>query len=312
MNERPNTKKTRLEVADVLSSSSRNLDTNGLLVANNLIIPEEVLLHIFHFLDHGTLTICHLVCQRWESVVKNFVWRQKAEKVVGHNLASDEHYTSWMIYYSICIGTPFNKNLIRNHSGEKGLRADWRLPCIMGIKWQIESPPTPPLPSDPLFANGDHHCFVTSVGITWKYQIIDLTAEGFSTHLLDNLQPPIKVSEWYCCQEAPALYLSDIELLTSDEGKKLKFTYKAEDCTRVVTDHRTFSRIITHEDQNQWQKYEYEIKGYGRGLRKIKFIHGGKDKHIDCDENNRVLGTKMARACVKLQIPLLKRSAISH
>lgn len=44
----------------------------------------------------------------------------------------------------------------------------------------------------------------------------------------------------------------------------------------------------------------HEFVMYGRGLRKIQFIHGGRDRRF-CGGNH---GSKVARACVKVTVPV--------
>lgn len=89
---------------------------------------------------------------------------------------------------------PFNINLIKNHSGQSGLKSDWEIMIYKGDGWTVESPPVgvQELPKDPIFEN-INHCFVTSYNCCWKEQIIDLVQEGFSEYELDQIQPVIKV-----------------------------------------------------------------------------------------------------------------------
>jgi hypothetical protein len=46
-------------------------------------------------------------------------------------------------------------------------------------------------------------------------------------------------------------------------------------------------------------QFEHEFKNYGKGLRRIKFIHGGQDIRYWAGH----YGSKMAGACIKLEIP---------
>lgn len=46
-------------------------------------------------------------------------------------------------------------------------------------------------------------------------------------------------------------------------------------------------------------QYEHEFKNYGKGLRKIKFSHGGQDSR--CWSGH--YGSKMSGACIKLKLP---------
>lgn len=90
--------------------------------------------------------------------------------------------------------TVYDFNLIKNHSGEKGLKSDWNILTNPGDGWIVESPPVcvQPLPDDPIFEN-INHCFATSYNRCWKEQVIDLIKEGASEDLIDQLQPTVKV-----------------------------------------------------------------------------------------------------------------------
>lgn len=170
---------------------------NGYIFNDEHYIPEELLLDILsYYVDYKTLRNCQLVCKQWNLHMKSYVWRKKAELMLKHTLPLDED-TPWTSYYSICQKQPFNKNLIKNHSGQKNLSSDrdWTIISDGGDGWTVESPPAgvPPLPEDPVF-NGINCCFVTSYGKCWKQQIVDLVKEGLSEYVLDNWQPPIKVS----------------------------------------------------------------------------------------------------------------------
>lgn len=46
-------------------------------------------------------------------------------------------------------------------------------------------------------------------------------------------------------------------------------------------------------------QFEHEFKNYGKGLRKIKFSHGGQDSQFWAGH----YGSKMAGACVRMEVP---------
>lgn len=202
--------------------------SNGLLLFEDKFIPDELMIEIFcHYIDHKSLKSCQLVCKRWNLLIQSYIWRKKAELTIHHSLPIDED-ASWTMYYLICDKKPFYRNLIKNHSGEEGLkstevttnrsfyrnryvnfndqdweiesesvdlRSNWNVIYDGGHHWAVESPPVgvPPLPQDPVFKE-TNHCFVTSFGLCWKEQIIDLIKEGASDYLMDKIQPTIKVT----------------------------------------------------------------------------------------------------------------------
>ncbi|XP_001600314.2 F-box only protein 6 [Nasonia vitripennis] len=260
---------------------------NGLIIRENY-IPEELLCEILCYVDHKTLCNCQLVCKQWLELIQGYVWRKKAERTLGKTLPVDEN-APWTMYYFICDKKAFGRNLIKNHSGKTRVNSDWTIVNDGGDGWKVENPPVgvPALPDDPVF-EGKQCCFVTSYDRCCKQQTIDLLDEGFTEYLLDNLQPTIKVSEWYSSRwDCPALYVCTVELLQKGEG-----------LSDVIQSYN-FSKILEGEEQNQWFKFEHEFKNYGPGLRKISFSHGGQDRSFW----SGYYGSKMAGACVKLEIP---------
>lgn len=171
---------------------------NGLMIGN-LYIPVELLGNILYFVDHKTLLSCQLVCKCWNELLMTYIWRKKAEKIVKHPLPVDENM-HWTLYYSLCAKNPFEKNLIKNHSGKERTK-NWNIiaPNRNTMfesyeNWIVECPPVgvPPLPEVPVFER-DSNCFVTSYFVCSKGQDIDLVNEGLPPYVLDNIQPPIEV-----------------------------------------------------------------------------------------------------------------------
>lgn len=103
------------------------------------------------------------------------------------------HYGSKMSGACVLLELPFNKNLVKNHSGQNGLKTDWNIVANEGDGWTVESPPdgAQELPKDPIF-NDINHCFTTSYNCCWKEQIINLREEGASEFLMDQIKPAIK------------------------------------------------------------------------------------------------------------------------
>ncbi|XP_014613181.1 PREDICTED: F-box only protein 44-like [Polistes canadensis] len=258
---------------------------NGYILGNKY-IPQELLAEFLCHVDNTTLLNCQLVCQHWKSLILNYVWRKKAEMTLTrpHTLDTD---MPWKAYYLIAKKKPFERNLIKNHSGEHGVQKHWKILTDGGDHWKVENPPkgVPPLPkNDPVFGKKEH-CFVTSYNSCFKIQTIDLEAEGLTSYVLDVLQPTIVVSEWYSCRwDCPAHYECTVELIGSDN--KMMDTFQFHD-------------DIEGDKQNQWLHISHEFKDYGPGLKKISFYHGGMDKSFWAGH----YGSKMAGACVIVKIP---------
>lgn len=258
---------------------------NGLVLGGKY-LPEELLAEIFCYVDYKSLLNCQLVCKLWKILIQTYVWRKKAEISFGRSLLLYKE-VPWHVYYLICKKKPFERNLVKNHSGECGRHKYWKILSEGGDCWKVENPPVgvTPLPSNELIFEGKQFCFVTSYRSCTKAQIIDLEVEGLTSYMLDELQPIIVVSEWYSCRwDCPAIYECAIKLLGEDNN---------------VIDLFHFRDSIEGEKQNQWHQMSHEFKNYGPGLRKISFYHGGADKLFWAGH----YGSKMAGACVYVKIP---------
>ncbi|XP_015599833.1 F-box only protein 6 isoform X2 [Cephus cinctus] len=264
-------------------------DNNGLTITNQY-IPEELLSEILCYVPYKTLLNCQLVCKRWKILIQEYVWRKKAEMIIQHSLPPIKNMP-WSVYYDICKKRPFERNLLKNHSGKEDINRHWKIWSNGGDHWIVECPPlnVPPLPSDPVFEGGQH-CFVTSYRNCTKEQTIDLGNEGLTPYLMDKLQPPIVISEWYSCRwDCPAIYECTVELLGDSHD---------------LIDSFQFHDIIEGDRQNQWHRISHEFKNYGPHVKQISFRHGGKDKSFWAGH----YGSKMAGACVIVKIPEMQNS----
>ncbi|XP_073794522.1 uncharacterized protein isoform X3 [Danio rerio] len=109
-------------------------------------------------------------------------------------------------------------------------------------------------------------CFVTSFGLCLKRQLIDLQKEGYSDTFMDQVQPHIKISDWYAPRnDCGSEYQICVELL--DQEKKPISTFEPE-------------KVLFHFGNSQpWCQTAHVFKNYGAGVRFISFTHGGKDTH---------------------------------
>lgn len=262
------------------------MENNGLILSDKY-IPEELLAEFLCYVDNETLLDCQLVCVRWKNLIRRYVWRKKAEMTFNHSQTLDTSMP-WKEYYLIAKKKPFERNLIKNHSGQFGVQSHWEICKNGGDNWKVENPPvgTPLLPTKhvPVF-EGQQYCFVTSYRNCIKVQTIDLEKEGLTSHILDALQPTIEVSEWYSSRwDCPARYELLVWLLKDDD--------------KVISTFH-FLDDIEGEKQYKWLHVSHEFKEYGPGLKKISFYHGGMDNSFWAGH----YGSKMAGACVYVKIP---------
>ncbi|KAL7302142.1 hypothetical protein TKK_0005365 [Trichogramma kaykai] len=248
----------------------------------NRYIPDEVWIEILSHVDNRTLPRCRFVCKDWNSMIRGSVWRKKAERAIGKELPAAE----WTTYYLICDGLPMYKNLLKNHSGESGLRerGNWTILKNGGNGWDVESINRANKPKDSSWS-GEKHCFVTSFNECVMEQTVNLRDAGLSDYVLDVLRPTIKVTEWFRSgADRPAEYELRIKLY----GQKLTDIMETID----------YAKVIEYEQINQWFKFTHEINDYGKGLRNIKFWHRGYDR----SQTPGNYGTKMAGACISLEM----------
>ncbi|XP_034934476.1 F-box only protein 6-like [Chelonus insularis] len=286
--------KTMGQLQNATSSTRVAYDENGNngFVLCDKYIPEELLAELLCYVDYKSLLNCQIVCKRWKVLIQEYVWRKKAEMIFGQSLQCIKDMP-WPVYYVICKKNPFDKNLVKNHSGQNGLKKDWQIVSQGGDHWKVENPPNgvPPLPDDPVF-EGHQSCFVTSYFTCTKRQIINLVEEGLSPYLLDTFQPPIVVSEWYSCRwDCPASYECFIALL--DENNKTLKSHKFRDI------------LEGDEKQNKWHHFTYEFTNYGTGVKQILFQDGG----CDCLFWAGHYGSKMAGASVVVKVKPNKLSS---
>lgn len=178
------------------SVCSDQFGDNGLMLSD-VYLPIELIQRILCYADERTLLNCRRVCKRWNEILEDYVWRRKAEWRIGFKLSSN-NVLGWKDFYLISAKNIFNRNLLKNHSGEEGLQRHWQVIEDGGDGWTVECPPVgvPPLPQAPEFEN-KQHCFVTSYFDCYKEYVIDLVKEGFSENILDNVQPPIEVHHFF-------------------------------------------------------------------------------------------------------------------
>lgn len=163
------------------------------LFLKDIYVPPEVLSLILSFVDNKTLIKSTRVCKLWNEIIKEHVWKIKAERKFNRKLRKFPNLT----YQMMCIKDPFNKNLIKNPCGAKKFD-HWHLLRNMGHKFLVEDIPVycDPVPDDVKSIHGSESCFATSFGQCMKRQTINLVASGLVETFLDEVQPPIYVADW--------------------------------------------------------------------------------------------------------------------
>ena len=170
------------------------MDVNNGLILGGKHIPQELITDIFFYVDCESLRNSQHVCKKWWILIDSYVWKKKAEMIMGCSLPLIKDIPG-SVLYMICLKRPFNRNLLKNHSGELGVEKHWEILSDEKDSWTVENPPAGvwALPdTEPIF-KGNSYCFATSGYDCSKEQTIELATEGLSSFLLDKFQPSIMV-----------------------------------------------------------------------------------------------------------------------
>ncbi|XP_026821318.2 F-box only protein 6-like [Rhopalosiphum maidis] len=189
------------------------------------LLPNEVVVNTFTFVDADTLFDCRLVCKRWKELIDEYAFQEKVARKNkfmndGRGYYSFSQINSndirkldlpWYVFYVIIKYDPFNRNLVKNHCGQDEwnhwenvtntlwtIRSDVdifnyvNLSCIQRISQDNRC-----VLSDPDF-DGHTSCFV----IDFQYlrsikQKIIFKDYGLNEIVMKTLRPKISFSAWY-------------------------------------------------------------------------------------------------------------------
>lgn len=218
-------------------------------------VPLEILEEIFYNVtSYEVVQHCSLVCKQWKEVADSeSLWRERCrrEGCLPHDASKTPK--DWRIYYFL---TKKRRNLIKNHRAEDNFK-HWQILEDGGDHWKAEEVMVP-------HPNEATKNFVTSYGMCWKSQLIDLGSEGYNSALMDNFQPLIKISDWYAPRwDCGSEYKIKVKLLNQE--KKVMQTFEPK------------TIYFKQWNDQQWNQMTHVFKNYGRGARYISFSHGGKD-----------------------------------
>ncbi|XP_072442984.1 F-box only protein 2-like [Chiloscyllium punctatum] len=109
-------------------------------------------------------------------------------------------------------------------------------------------------------------CFNAALHNRWceKSQLINLISEGFEAGILDNIQPPITLRDWYAGRHDCGFeYEPHVELLSEDMSK--------------IQEYKTDKIRGPQWNDAEWREVSNTFTNYGSGVRYVMFTHGGKD-----------------------------------
>ncbi|KAL1021019.1 hypothetical protein UPYG_G00007660 [Umbra pygmaea] len=236
-------------------SATYNSDLNStdLLTMLPLEVLEEVFLNVP---PQQVVCVCRLVSQEWKEVVdSDSLWRKRCRRE-GYLLRDANTLPKdWRLFYFLCKN---RRNLLKNPKADDKFNG-WHLNG--GDTWKIESVRVPHPDSTV------QNCFVTSYRPCKKCQLIHLEKEGYSPAFMDDVQPDIVISDWYVPRGNFACkYKICVELLNQEKKTIEKFYPPPV--------------VFQSWSVEQWNQMTHVFKNYGRGVRYIGFIHGGRDTEV--------------------------------
>uniref|UniRef100_A0A8C1VRA1 Uncharacterized protein n=1 Tax=Cyprinus carpio TaxID=7962 RepID=A0A8C1VRA1_CYPCA len=225
---------------------------SGLRSAVPLAVVEEILLNLP---AHQVVRVCRLVCREWKELVDRAAhWRERCRREGIQPQDPSRAPDGWCQFYFL---TKKRRNLLKNPRAEDKLQG-WKIVQNGGDRWVAEENRNP-FPDETVTK-----CFVTSYGLCLKQQLIDLKKEGYNEAFMDQLQPHIKISDWYAPRfDCGCQYEISVELL--DRRKKPICTFQPE---------KVFFQQWNDEP---WCEMTHVFKDYGPGVQFIRFTHGGVD-----------------------------------
>ncbi|XP_058849464.1 F-box only protein 44-like isoform X1 [Acipenser ruthenus] len=200
---------------------------------------------------------CRLVSSLWRDVVDSAsLWKRKCKREGLRPRDPTFSPVDWRLFYFL---SQWRRNLLSNPRAEEGFN-NWTLCSNGGDKWKIESiEPEHALPDDTV-----QKYFVTSYSPCMKSQIVDLRKEGYSVRMLDEIRPDIVCSDWYAPRwDCGSKYEVCIQLLSAKH--------------KVIQQFEPEPVIFLQWNDMEWKEMTHVFSGYGRGVRFVKFSHGGSD-----------------------------------
>ncbi|XP_071855357.1 F-box only protein 6-like [Apostichopus japonicus] len=252
-------------------------------------IPEEIVIVILSFLPVKDLEKCARVSPLFGTLVNSSsLWKLKCEREGKYvkKIMAPCYPSDWRKFY---LKEPFSRNLIKNPSGNDNFK-HWKKLQDGGDKWLVEKDKGAGSGEKPpellAIADGKPCNFATSYGWCCKCQVVDLVQEGFEEEMLDRLQPPLKVGDWYAARfDCGNLYNLEVVLHKTKKGGE-----------KDVIDSFEYEEQTPQWAPNDWKEISHVFKDYGPGLRFISFTHKSKDTLFWAGH----YGAKMAGSYVKV------------
>ncbi|XP_026821492.1 F-box only protein 6-like [Rhopalosiphum maidis] len=284
------------------------------------LLPNEVIVNTFTFIDADTLFDCRLVCKRWKELIDEYAFQEKAARENefmndGRGYYSFSQINSndirkldlpWYVFYVIIKYDPFNRNLVKNHCGQGGLNhwgnitnTLWSMPGDFDMFNFVDMSCIQQIPqdnryvlSDPDF-DGYTSCFV----IDFQYlrtidQQIIFKDYGLNEIVMKTLRPKISFSAWYY----------------RDNSQHISYTLRATVHSRTNEIIGLCDNVDTGlQREFGWNKVSnsFEIQGDETSL---ILHHSIMDSRFSCSMTN----FKMSCSVVKIPLPIKYKNVNSY
>ncbi|XP_051844505.1 F-box only protein 6-like [Antechinus flavipes] len=223
-------------------------------------LPENVLLELFSLIPaRELLRHCRPVCSLWRDLIDLVsLWKRKCQREGFISENWDQPVADWKVFYFLCS---LRRNLLRNPCAEEGLEF-WRIDQNGGDNWKVEE--TPGAHGRDFPDPRVKKYFVTSYHTCLKSQMIDLKAEGYWNELMDVVRPDIVVKDWFAARyDCACRYQICVQLLSAN--------------FLVLDTFEPPPMEIKQWSDCEWREVSHTFSNYPRGVRHIRFQHGGKD-----------------------------------
>ena len=287
-------------------------------------LPYEVLFHLFDYVPpREIVNVCRLVSKGWRAFFDEpSFWQLRMKRHGNYDHRLD--HLSVINWAKLCLYTIHESNIIKSFDsrGDLSLKpwtlaySDWgnlnesyfteelhqaslgagdRQQQCSRPRWQwqedgwiIEEWINRDNAKDQQVLKENLGCtknFVTTYYWCCRWQLIDLNDYGFTQELMDKVQPPIHVSEWFCARwDCGSIFKIMVALL--DKDFKFLKTYQHSEETAQW-----------RGGDLGWRKVTHVFQDYKAGVRYVLFVDGGKDTKWWAGH----YGSKMAAANVHIK-----------
>ena len=286
-------------------------------------LPYEVLFHLFDYVPpREIVNVCRLVCKGWRAFFDEPSFWQLRMKRRG-NYDPRLNHLSGINWAKLCLYTIHESNLIKSFDSKGDLTLkpwtpaykDWdilnewyftrelRQVSRGGDRqqqrsrqrwdqhregWIIEEWIKRDDAKDQKVLKENLGCtknYVTTYYWCCRWQLVDLYDHGFTQEVMDKVQPPIHVSEWFCARWDCGSIFNIMVVLLNKDYKFLKTYQHSEETAQW------------EGGDLGWRKVTHVFREYKAGVRYVLFVDGGKDTKWWAGH----YGSKMAAANVHVE-----------